>query len=154
MARKISIGGRRLAVGQLISAGVGALAVVGIIAAVLILQRANAIAKAEAWMPPGAPCPVSSPAALLASGNRVEHVSVYDNIRFGRRSGFVTCNEVASDGGRGAGLVSVCQFNNPTVLQVTTRRGDFFYFPRSKPATVSVEDDTPRCVLAATQKLE
>ena len=51
-------------------------------------------------------------------------------------------------------MVPVCQFNNPTVLQVTTVWGETIFVTGSHGATVLVEDGRPRCLLAANQKLQ
>jgi hypothetical protein len=116
----------------------------------LAAQRIAAVAKARAWAVSGPPCPSLSRSAYLASGERIVHLIDYDGVRFGRGYGYVSCVEVAKDGGRGLDTVPVCQFNSPTVLQVTTRRGDFYFYTRIRPATVTIADDRPQCVMNAS----
>lgn len=153
MAKKIKIGRHAFTAIQLVSTIAGVAVVVGTIGGVWFFQRMTAIAKARDWTAVGAPCPTLSRAAFLASGVPMAHVMVYDDVRFGRGYGYVNCNEIAAHDGRGPGIVSVCQFNNPSVLQVTTRRGDFFYATQTSPATVSITDGAPKCVLAVTMTL-
>ena len=154
MARKISIGGMRLSIVQIVFPIIAVVAVVGVVGSYLVLQRQSNVAKAEAWTPLAPACPTETKAEYLAKGERAEHVSNYDDIHFGRGYGYVTCNEIGSDGGRGGGVVPVCQFNNPTVLQVTTVWGETIFVTGSHGATVLVEDGRPRCLLAANQKLQ
>lgn len=154
MARKIRIGGLRLSVVQIVFPIIAVVALVGVVGGCLILQRQSNVARAQSWTPVAGACPTESKAEYLARGERALHVSNYDDIHFGRGYGYVTCNEIGSDGGRGGGVVSVCQFNNPTVLRVGTTRVETFFVTGSHGATVLVEDGRPRCVLAANQKLQ
>ena len=108
-------------------------------------QRVFDVAKARAWTASGAPCPGLSRAAYLASGERIVHQIVYDDVRFGRGYGYVNCVEVL-------GGVPVCQFNSPTVLEVATRRGDFYFATQMNPATISVAGGVPRCVLKGSAR--
>jgi hypothetical protein len=154
MARKITIGRRRFSAIQLVSAAAGVVAVVGTIGGVALFQRSTAITKARAWTAVGPPCPSLSQADFLAAGVQMAHTIVYDDVTFARGYGYANCNEIADKGGRGVGVVPVCQFNSPTALQVTTRRGTFYFATRSSPATVSIADGVPHCVMATTQTLE
>ena len=97
----------------------------------------------------GPPCPTTTRQAYLSSDIPASHVFIYDDVRFARADGMVSCDEIADHGGYGFGKLPVCQFNSPTVLEVITSRGEYFYATRAKPATVTVSDGTPSCVLAA-----
>jgi hypothetical protein len=150
MAKKIRIGRYRVSLLQLIAACGTTLVVVGAVLFLVIGQRLAAISKARDWTAIGAPCPTLSVAAYQASGNRIAHVIDYDGVSLGRGYGYVNCDEIADDGGRGRGVIPICQFNSPTILQVTTKRGRFYYFTQSSPATISIVDGVPRCVMATT----
>ncbi|MDR3510421.1 MAG: hypothetical protein P4L73_02210 [Caulobacteraceae bacterium] len=129
----------------------GALAVIAAtVPLALGAQRIAAVAKARAWAVDGPPCPAMSRAAFQASGLRIAHVVDYDDVRFGRGYGYVTCVAVARNGGRGLDTVPVCQFNSPTVLEVTTPRADVYFATHIGPATVTIVNDRPRCVLNAS----
>ncbi|QUD89242.1 hypothetical protein [Phenylobacterium montanum] len=131
--------------------GTGFCVVVSVAAAagLWIGHRNSQIAEAQAWAPPGPACPVMTRQAYLALGAMASHISHYDGVQFGRGYGAVACNEIADHGGRGPGRIPVCQFNNPTTLEVVTARGDFLYFPQVKPAVVTISDGRPTCVESA-----
>jgi hypothetical protein len=153
MAKTIKVGAYSLTKAQLITAVAGFVLVVGTVGGVWFFQRVTAMTKAAAWTPVGAPCPSLSKSAFAASGAPAGHVTDYDNVRFARGYGYVTCDEIGADGGRSSKIVSVCQFNNPSALQVTTSRGDFYYVTGASPATVMITDGAPRCVMAVSQSL-
>ena len=97
----------------------------------------------------GAACPTITRQAYLASDIPASHVFIYDDVRFARADGMVSCDEIADHGGHGFGRLPICQFNSPTVLEVITARGEFFYATQAKPATVTVDHGSPSCVLNA-----
>jgi hypothetical protein len=115
----------------------------------LLGQRHSAIASAKAWTVDAPPCPRVSRAAYRAFGTPASNVIDYGGARFARGYGYIGCSEITQDLVLGLGRTPVCQFNNPTVLEVTTARGDFIFMTRSKAATIVLTQGKPRCVLGA-----
>lgn len=132
-------------------------AVVAVIAAaagIVVLhtqqRRAEGMAEYKAWMAAGAPC------QALAKGefdpSQTPQVTSFGGIKVERSHGAAQCHEILNDEGRGQTLFPVCQFDHPGVMEVSTRKGLFWFSPGYvSPATISVENDTPRCVVGATQ---
>jgi hypothetical protein len=119
------------------------------------LQRQYAIAVAQAWTIAGPPCPsVSRDGYLAAPAGPASHAFQYNDVVFARAYGHVSCNEIKTDGGRGWATFPVCQFTSPEVLKVTTERGDSFFVVGSRPATVSVRDGQPACVMNADYRVK
>ncbi len=129
--------------------GVCGVILVGFLAGLWVWHQRAQIEEAQAWAPPGPACQIVSRQAYLAIGAPEPHVSTYDGVRFARAYGAVGCNEIASHGGRGPGRIPVCQFNSPTTLEVSTPRGDTYYFTQAKPAVVTISDGQPACALSA-----
>jgi hypothetical protein len=130
---------------------IGVCAMIAVVCAVglWVWHRQSQIEEAQAWAPPGPACPTMTRQAYQALGTVASHQSGYEGVRFARAYGAVGCNQIASHGGKGPGKISVCQFNSPTTLIVTTKRGEFIYFTSAKPAVVTVADDTPTCMESA-----
>lgn len=140
-------GRRRIAPIEWVATG-GAIAVLAsVLPLALAGERVAQVAKARAWTVEGPSCPTLTGEAARRMGGKIAHVIDYDDVLFGRGYGYVSCILIADQGGRGLGRLPVCQFNNPTVLQVTTRTGTTYYSTWINPATVSVEHGRPRCVL-------
>lgn len=122
-----------------------------VLAAVLPLalagERVAQVAKARAWTVQGPACPTVTGETARLLSRKVAHVIDYDGVLFGRGYGYVSCILIADDGGRGLNTQPVCQFNNPTVVQVTTASGATYYSTWIYPATVTIEHGRPRCVL-------
>lgn len=131
----------------------GVLAVV-VVGAWLVAMRHTAEDKARAWTPAGAPCPVISRAAYLASGfSATNHVD-FDGVGFSRAYGYIVCSDINDDGGRSPAELPVCQFNDPGALDIVTGQGHTYYLPRTQPATVVISHGRASCVLAANQHME
>ena len=111
-----------------------------------------AVAKAREWTVVGAPCPTLTRQAYLAGTVRADRTFQLGDFSFGRAYGHASCDFIACDGGRGFGDFPVCQFTSPSVLDIKTRRGEFYFFPSSYPATVSIPHGLPQCVMAANFK--
>ena len=78
---------------------------------------------------------------------------VFNGVRFVRRSGHVDCSAVAAGKNARQDYVPLCQFSSPIVLEVVTERGTFQFQPGvGRPATVSILDGRPRCVMAINTK--
>lgn len=122
-----------------------------VLAAVLPLalagERFAQVAKARAWTVQGPACPTVTGETARALAHKVAHVIDYDGVLFGRGYGYVSCILIADQGGRGLNRLPVCQFNSPTVLQVTTATGTTYYSTWIRPATVTVEHGRPHCVI-------
>jgi hypothetical protein len=109
-------------------------------------DRQAAIAEARAWMAPGPPCPTVSRLTDIGFAPALRTVQ-FDDVHFGRAYSYMMCSDVADDGGRGQGSVSVCRFNDPMVIEVTTPKSHAIFFTRTQPATISVDHGQARCVL-------
>jgi hypothetical protein len=115
-------------------------------------QRQAAIAEARSWMVAGPPCPVVSRLSDIGFLPTLRTVR-FDGVRFGRAYSFMMCSDIADDGGRGQGSVSVCRFNDPMVVEVTTPKRHAIFFTRTQPATISVDHGQPKCVLNRSRSI-
>jgi hypothetical protein len=115
-------------------------------------QRQAAIAEAHAWMAPGPPCPVVSRLTDIGFLPSLRTVR-FDDIRFGRAYSFMMCSDIADDGGRGQGVVSVCRFNDPMVVEVATPKSHVIFFTKTQPATISVDHGEASCVLNPSRSI-
>lgn len=131
-----------------------ALLVVLVPAAIWSWQRhlETAVANAKEWTVAGPPCPSVTRQAYLAGAVHATQEFQLGDFGFGRAYGHVSCNFVANDGGRGLGDYPVCQFTSPAVLHVTTPKGEYYFFPSTGPATVSIPQGVPQCVMASKFK--
>lgn len=132
---------------------VGALLLLGLIAASFVpayfKQRNAAIAESGRWSISGPPCPALSAAEFAASGRVTPRGFTFGEVRFENQHGHASCTTLVYDGGTGRGTYPACQFMAPAVLKVTTAKGQFHFLPGlGQPATVFVENDQPRCVMA------
>jgi hypothetical protein len=113
-----------------------------------------AVAEAQAWTIKGPPCPALTKQAYLAGAVHATQSTQLGDITFERAFGHVSCNFIANDGGRGVGDYPVCQFTSPAVLHIVTPKGEFWFFPSTGPATVSVLHGQAQCVMAANWRGE
>jgi hypothetical protein len=143
---------RRTAIDGVMSRG-GIAVAVGVVVGAFAVARFAAITHAHAWMTPGEPCPTMTQAQLQASGQALGHGFTYHGVGFARAYGYVNCDEVTPDL-LGLKTVPVCQFNSPTVLQVTTGGRNFLYATPVRPMTVWVSDKGPTCVMSLTARLK
>ncbi len=111
-------------------------------------QLGISVGEARTWTIPGPPCPRLTREAYQASVVHVQREFSFGGAGFGRAYGHVSCSMILDNGGHGPGEHPVCQFTSPAVLHITTPRGEVYFFPNAGPATVSVLDGTPQCVLA------
>lgn len=132
--------------------------VVGIVAGVGLLlytqgrSRQMAIAGATAetkpWELVGPPCAEGFSGPWANPEYAPKKALVFNGLRFARRAGHVECSAIAAKGGN-SDFVPMCEFTGPILVEVTTDRGTFRYQPGvGNPATVSVVDGQPRCVVA------
>ena len=109
-------------------------------------QKQAAIAEARVLMAPGPPCPVVARLTDIGFAPALRTIQ-FDDVRFGRAYSYMTCSDIGDHGGRGPGRVSVCQFNDPMVVEVTTPESHAIFFTRTQPATISVDHGQAKCVL-------
>lgn len=131
-----------------IVATLGIVLVIGVVAASWLYHRSEAVRTAQAWAITGPPCPTASQQTFAASAMKPHMAYEFGDVSFTRAYGHVSCQEITNDGGRGFGTFPECQFTSPGLLQVTTKRGDFYFIVETGPATVMVKDDVPSCVRA------
>jgi hypothetical protein len=109
-------------------------------------QKQAAIAEAWTLLAPGPPCPTVARLTDIGFTPALRTVQ-FDDVHFGRAYSYMTCGDIGDNGGRGPGSVSVCQFNDPMVVEVTTPKSHVIFFTRTRPATISVDHGLARCVL-------
>ena len=113
-------------------------------------HRDQALNLAREWKIEGAPCESVTRREFAQRGLRLRRGTIYEDARFYREFGHMSCSGLRYGGGWGLTLYPVCQFTGPRSLRVSTRKGDWYYaVPPGQPATVAVLKGTPRCVLAA-----
>ncbi len=112
--------------------------------------------EAAYWNITGPPCPsltgeafraarLKAPRAFDYGGSRAGTLT-YGVVRFGRFAGHASCNQAPN----GLHTRLICQFTSPAALRIRTARGEVFYVPGvGRPATVIVDRDVPRCVMAS-----
>lgn len=106
-------------------------------------------AKTAQLIPAGAPCPTITKSAYEAGVVKATQAFAREDVVFARAFGHVSCDYVANDNGRSLGDMPVCAFTSPSVLKITTPKGEFYFFPSSGPATVWVPHGVPKCVMAS-----
>ena len=114
------------------------------------IEKATALARE--WTIAGPPCPAISSQAYAAGPVKASQAFDLGDVRFARGFGHVSCSYIASDGGRGLDDYPVCQFTSPGALHITTPKGEFYFAPSTGPATVSVPNGAPHCVMAGNFK--
>lgn len=141
-------------IGAVVLLGIALIAVVAV-AQWRSHQRRDA-SEAAYWRVDGPPCPQLSAEVFRAArlraprqfdygGSRAGDLR-YGVTRFGRFAGHVSCNQVPN----GLHTRTICQFTSPAALSVRTGRGEVFYAPGTgRPASVIIDRDVPRCVLAS-----
>jgi hypothetical protein len=73
----------------------------------------------------------------------------FEGAEFGMAYGYVDCSRITDDPLLGSGSDPVCQFNNPTVVEVATSRGRAVFITGIQPATIIIAKGRARCVMAA-----
>ncbi len=123
---------------------------VGLVTWNAVRGRKVDVATAQAWDIKGPPCAQLTLEQWNAKHLKVRDVTNYDGRMIGRWSGDVSCSDVKDSGGAGFGTDRICQFTNPTALAVTTPAGAFYFETGTgQPATLSLHQDKPKCVLAS-----
>jgi hypothetical protein len=138
-------GAIHLVVGAAILAVVG-----GLMSWDFVKHRQANVAVAQRWNIQGPPCPAVTGAEWAAKHETAPRTFEYDGATLGRVAGHVICQDVMGNGGTALSANQMCQFTSPAALKVTTRKGDFYFLPGvGQPATVVIEHDVPRCLLAS-----
>lgn len=143
---------------------VGALALCSALGVFLYRYWAGQVAEAREWTIAGPPCPAMTRKTLVAAGLQAapegdvrgfsDITDGYDGVVFARRFGYISCADVRDNGGLSLDSHPVCQFTRPEVLTITTAKGVFYFNTGvSAPATVSVKDGVPSCVMANRFKI-
>jgi hypothetical protein len=97
------------------------------------------------WAISGPACPVVTQTVRY---HRPAQSFRYKGVGFQRQYGNVYCEPVPNGGLFSRTTHAVCQFNAPTAIHVTTARGTVIYEPGvGRPATVTVRDGRPSCVI-------
>jgi hypothetical protein len=144
----VRAGRRRLTSGQITVLG---FCLIGPVVVLLLwgVHKYTVIATARAWVVPGPPCPALTAAdAAQLSASKLQSFT-FQGVRFGKGYGYVNCRMVADHGGWGRESIAVCQFNNPSILQVAAAHGAGSFLTGGRPATVWVDQGQPHCVLGA-----
>ncbi len=111
-------------------------------------HQSEAVIDAKAWTISGPPCPSLTRQGFLAAGLEAPHSFDYDDVRFDRRFGHMSCAVIQDNGGKGPGSYPVCQFTSPAAIVVATRKGEFYFAPGiGQPATISAPHGQPVCVM-------
>lgn len=114
-----------------------------------IKQRNIAMADFAAWSVAGPPCPIATAQQFAAERRETPKALEFGEMQFARQYGHVNCLYLHEDGGKSSKTFPACQFTSPANLTVTTPKGTFRYLPGlGQPATVFVENEQPRCVMA------
>lgn len=141
----------------------GGLSVIHVVIAIVVLgvlgalaywdfqhRRAANIGTAEAWDIKGPPCPAATAEDWAAKHEVAPKTFDYDGDTLGRLAGDASCSDVQDKGGKGLGVLKVCQFTSPGALTVKTKAGMFYFLPGiGNPATIVIREGRPRCVLAS-----
>ena len=132
-----------------------ALVAVGSIVGSYFEKQPENIRIAKEWTITGPACPVLTEAQFKARRLNDSKKTTYDNVVFGRLAGHVSCNEIKTNGGKGFGVIPICQFTSPAALTVTTEKGGTTYFEPGpgSPATITMNQGVPTCVMASNFKL-
>ena len=135
----------------LIAAGV----IGGLMAYDFVKHRHANVDIAKAWNIQGPPCPAVTATDWAAKHQAAPKTFDYAGDTLGRVAGHVSCQDVMASGGQGLVQNQVCQFTSPAALKITTPKGDFYFLPGvGQPATIVIEHDLPRCVLASKFTLQ
>lgn len=123
-------------------------------AAVGLMERKNrddVLAQSTAAAGPavkGPPCPTATAETFAPQAAKATKLFQFNGDTYARRFGHLDCNLVEMKGVRDP--VAVCQFTGPRALSVTTAKGTSYFLPGAgQPATITVIDEVPSCVLAS-----
>lgn len=131
---------------------IGGLIVLAVVHFGLELRRPQWLAEARHWTVQGPACAPVSRAAFLASRIETPEALDYDEVSYRRSSGHASCAQIHDQGGRGFGLVDVCQFSSPNGLVVRTGKTETYYIATiGQPLAISIDHGVQSCVLGTTE---
>lgn len=151
---------RRRARGERLSRAIAGLQVAGMLGFLLMVVSIPARevygtwaahrAEVEAWTISGPPCPVVAAPSPRAKGKRPPKTFSYRGVTFERQHGHVSCVALPEPAGTMERRhYPVCQFNAPSYVAVTVSGRTTVFEPGPvRPATITVRDGEPACVLA------
>jgi len=145
---------QRRTTGEKVVIGIAILGAVGIPAALMggtfLKERAENIALARDWSVDGRPCPQITRAQFDARRLKANKGLIYEDVKFYRQIGHMSCSSIINDGGTGLGVYAVCQFTGPNVLRVVTAKGEWIFEPgMGQPATIATPHGEAHCVMAS-----
>src|SRR5580698_8286858 len=116
---------------------IGVAAIVVITVQHVLQRRDEGVADYKAWMVSGPACHAPIRQAFDTSGGAQAQLSAFGGVRFAREHGAMQCSDIADDGGRAHDTFPVCQFDQPGLIEVTTRRGSYWFWAGyMSPATI------------------
>jgi hypothetical protein len=146
-------GGRRkpaISTAIMIVAGGCSVLAIGIAAWLWLHHRSEAVAHSQAWATEGPPCPTTTAAGYGAFPLTYRKSTEYFGVMIERAGGFIACDTLNSDGGKGLSTYGICQFSAPSVIHVTMPGHDVYYAPGyTRKATISFLPGGPQCVMGA-----
>jgi len=116
-------------------------------AGIWLMQQKSKAAEAASWHMSGPPCPAASASDYAAAASADLRGVEIDGVKMTRASGAASCGEAPNM--KGGAAIPVCKFSDPTTLDVAVGAAHYYFLPRSEPATVSLVDGKPNCVLGA-----
>jgi hypothetical protein len=106
------------------------------------------LALRQEWAIKGPPCPEVAQISLMARGAKPPRPFVYKGTRFAAQIGNVFCEAVPDEGWFPKTTHAVCQFSNPSAIEVETPvRKAVYEVGIGHRATVTVRNGQPRCVI-------
>ena len=158
MGKDFGVRSRRLTTGQRVVLALAALVALAfptwLIGSRLAKDRAEHIARAEAWRIHGAPCPELTKAEFEGRGLKAPKGVSYEGVVFFRQFGHMACAPLRDQGGVGWRTYVACQFTSPNALKVVTAKGEWRFAPGlGQPATVTTANGVARCVLDSRFRL-
>ncbi|HEX2800553.1 MAG TPA: hypothetical protein VHN73_00665 [Phenylobacterium sp.] len=155
MANRVGRHARRFGAIHLAMGLIAAAVIGGLMTYDFVKHRSANVGIARNWDIQGPPCPAVTAEVWAAKHQVAPKTFDYDGDTLGRVAGHVSCQDVMAGGGKGLIHNQVCQFTSPAALKITTPKGDFYFLPGvGRPATVVIEHDLPRCVLASKFTLQ
>ena len=122
---------RRFGVIHVIIGLVAVVVIGGLLALDFSHRRAINVGTAQAWDIQGAPCPTATPQEWAATHQIAPKTFDYTGDVLGRVAGDASCSDVQDKGGKGLGVIKVCQFTSPAALTVKTK-ADYIFEPEKE----------------------
>lgn len=145
---------RRRSTAEKIVIGLAAIVAVGLplglTAKKYMMDRDVALNRARELAIDGPPCEQLTREQFAARGLKAPKGTIYEDARFFRQFGHMSCSALRHGAGWGTAVYPVCQFTSPKALKVVTNKGEWYFaMAPGQPATVATPHGEARCVLAA-----